>query len=475
MEGTLKPDLCIIGAGSGGLTVAAGAAQMGAEVVLVEKGKMGGDCLNYGCVPSKALLAAGKRAEMERSKTGFGIACREPIVDFAAVNDHVKDVIAGIAPHDSVERFEGLGVKVIQAQGRFTGSQEVSAGGVRIRARRFVVATGSSPGVPPIDGLSNVAYLTNETVFELREAPEHLLVVGGGPIGAELAQAHRRLGSRVTILEMFTLLGKDDPEAAEFVRARLASDGIEILEGVEISSVEKRGDGVAARVKLNGQDTTIEASHLLVAAGRRANVNGLGLDEAGIAYSPKRIEVDKRLRTSNKRVFAIGDVAGGYQFTHVAGYHGGIVIRNALFRLPAKAEERTVPWVTFTDPELAQVGLTEAEARDEYGDALEVLRWSFAENDRARAERETEGLVKVMVGKRGRILGATIVGAHAGELIQPWILALQEDLKIGAMASYIAPYPTMGEVNKRAAGSYYTARLFGRRMKALVRFLSWFG
>ena len=350
MNGTLKPDLCIIGAGSGGLTVAAGAAQMGADVVLIEKGKMGGDCLNYGCVPSKALLAAGKRADIERSKSGFGVACREPSIDFAAVNDHVKDVIAGIEPHDSVERFEGLGVKVIQAEGRFTGPREVEAGGIKIQARRFVVATGSSPGVPPIEGLSEVPYLTNETVFDLREAPEHLLVVGGGPIGAEMAQAHRRLGSRVTILEMFTLLGKDDPEAAELVRNRLASDGIEILEGVEIASVEKHGDGVAARVKLNGQDTTIEASHLLVAAGRRVNVNGLGLEEAGIAFSPKGIEVDKRLRTSNKRVFAIGDVAGGYQFTHVAGYHGGIVIRNALFRLPAKVNERTVPLGDFYGP-----------------------------------------------------------------------------------------------------------------------------
>jgi len=475
MDGTLRPDLCIIGAGSGGLTVAAGAAQMGADVVLIEKGKMGGDCLNYGCVPSKALLAAGKRAEIERSKSGFGVACHQPSIDFAAVNDHVKDVIAGIEPHDSVERFEGLGVKVIQAEGRFTGHREVTAGGVRIQARRFVVATGSSPGVPPINGLADVPYLTNETVFELREAPEHLLVIGGGPIGAEMAQAHRRLGSRVTILEMFTLLGKDDQEAAEFVRARLASDGIEILEGVEIASVEKQGEGLAARVKLNGQDTTIEASHLLVAAGRRANVNGLGLEEAGIAYSPKGIEVDKRLRTSNKRVFAIGDVAGGYQFTHVAGYHGGIVIRNALFRLPAKVNERTVPWVTFTDPELAQVGLTEAQAKEQHGDAVEVLRWSFGENDRARAERETEGLVKVMVGKRGRVLGATIVGAHAGELIQPWILAMQEDIKIGSMASYIAPYPTLGEVNKRAAGSYYTDRLFSPRVKAVVRFLRMFG
>jgi pyruvate/2-oxoglutarate dehydrogenase complex dihydrolipoamide dehydrogenase (E3) component len=475
VNSVIRADLCVIGAGSGGLSVAAGAAQMGARVVLVEKHKMGGDCLNTGCVPSKALLAAAHVAEVVRGGARFGVNGMEPEVDFAAVRDHLRDVIAGIEPHDSVERFEGLGVTVIKAAARFTGPREVVAGDATLRARRFVVATGSSPALPPVPGLESVPVLTNETIFELGERPEHLIVIGGGPIGAELAQAHRRLGARVTVLEMFSLLGRDDPEGVEIVRGRLVAEGIDLREGVRIGGVEPRGNEIAVTLDgAAGAEETIVGSHLLVAAGRRANLEGLDLEAAGIDHGPQGITVDARLRTSNRRVFAIGDVTGGYQFTHMAGYQAGIVIRNALFRLPAKVRYHAVPWVTYTDPELAHVGLSEAAAEDEHG-AVTVLRWRFDENDRARAERDTEGLIKVVVGRRGRILGATIAGRNAGELILPWVLAVDQGLKIGAMANLIAPYPTLGEVSKRVAGSYYTPALFAARTKRLVRALQRLG
>ena len=404
----------------------------------------------------------------------------EPAVDFPAVRDHLRGVIAAIAPHDSVERFEGLGVTVIQAAARFTGAREVEAGGKRVKARRFVVATGSSAAVPPIPGLETVPYLTNETIFDLAERPEHLIVIGGGPIGAELAQAQRRLGARVSLLEMAKVLGKDDPEVTAVARKRLAADGVEIHEGISIKQIAPEGNGLVVVLEQDGKETRLSGSHLLVAAGRKANVEGLGLEAAGVAYSAKGVEVDKRLRSSNKRVFAVGDVAlvegiGAYQFTHVAGYHAGIVIRNALFKLPAKVNYDALPWVTYTDPEVAHVGLTEAQARDRHGDKVQALTWSFAENDRAQAERATEGLVKVVVGARGKILGASIVGLHAGELLQPWVLAIGQGLKIGAMANMIAPYPTLGEVNKRVAGSYYTPSLFSERTKKIVRFLQRLG
>ncbi len=474
MTETLKVDICVIGAGSGGLAVAAGASQMGASCVLIEKNKMGGDCLNYGCVPSKSLLAAGQAAGNAHDAGRFGINVNGAEVDFAQVHDHVHGVIAAIEPHDSVERFEGLGVKVIQAPARFSGPQEVEAGGYVIKARRFVIAAGSAPMVPPIPGLERVPYYTNETIFDNTVAPSHLLVIGGGPVGLEMAQAHRRLGSRVTVLEMASILSNDDPELVDVVRTRMRSEGIEILEGVKVAAVEKHENGIAVRLENGGPVTRIAGSDILVAAGRAPNVANLGLENAGIGYSPRGITVDSRLRTTNKRVFAIGDVVGRHQFTHVAGYHGGIVIRNALFRLPAKVDERTVPWVTFTSPELANVGLIEDQARARHGE-VRILRWPFAENDRAQTERDTDGLIKVIATPRGRVLGAAIVGAHAGELILPWVLAVGKRLKVKDMANVIAPYPTRSEISKRAAGSFYTGALFSGRTKRLVRFLARFG
>ncbi|MBT3703804.1 MAG: FAD-dependent oxidoreductase [Alphaproteobacteria bacterium] len=469
----IETDICVIGGGSAGLVVAAGASQMGSDTVLIEKGLMGGDCLNYGCVPSKALIAAGRAAAEARAADRFGVQARVD-VDFARVQAHVKDVIAGIAPHDSVVRFEGLGVKVIQAAAKFISATEVIAGDVHIKARRFVIATGSSPLVPPVPGLDQISWFTNETIFDNTALPDHLIIIGGGPIGMELAQAHRNLGARVSVIEMFTALGADDPELAHVVTDCLRRDGIDLHQNTRVTGVEAAGDGVAVLAECNGEQLRIEGSHLLLAAGRKANIDGLGLEAAGVKSGPKGIEVDQRLRTANRKIYAIGDVTGGLQFTHMAGFEAGIVLRSALFRLPAKGVTDAAPWVTYTEPELANVGLKEAEARAIHGEIL-ILRWPFSENDRARAERDEDGLVKVITTKKGRILGAGIVGKNAGDLIQPWTLAIQNKMKIGAMAGVIAPYPTRGEASKRAAGSYYTKSLFSERTRKIVRFLKIFG
>jgi pyruvate/2-oxoglutarate dehydrogenase complex dihydrolipoamide dehydrogenase (E3) component len=471
----LTPDLCILGAGSAGLSIAAGAAQMGAKVVLIEAHRMGGDCLNTGCVPSKSLLAAAKAAQTARSGARLGVHTGEPRIDFTAVHGHVQGVIAGIAPHDSVERFTGLGCTVIQARGQFIDKATVEAGGQRIRARRFIIATGSRAAVPPIPGLAGVPYMTNESLFDNTVLPAHLIVIGGGPIGCEMAQAHRRLGSNVTIIDLGKILPKDDPEAAEVVRHRLTAEGVNLIEGAKIARVEGQAGDIAVVLATPSGESMVRGSHLLVAAGRRANVDDLGLDAAGVAFTPRGITVDARLRsTTNNRVYAAGDVAGGYQFTHLAGYHAGIIIRNVLFRIPAKAEPKALPWVTYTDPELAQVGLTEAQAKA--ADAkVRILRAEFGGNDRAQADGATDGFLKAMVAANGKILGATIVGHHAGELIMPWVLAMSQGLKIGALANAIAPYPTLSEISKRAAGSYYTPTLFSSRTRAIVRFLGAFG
>lgn len=470
MTNDITADICVIGGGSGGLSVAAGASQMGADVVLLESGKMGGDCLNYGCVPSKAMIAAARAAHAVRCAGRFGIDSGEPTVDFEKVHDHVHGVIGAIAPHDSVERFEGMGVRVIQEHGRFVGPDRVQAGDTVITAKRIVISTGSRAGVPPIPGLEDVPFLTNETVFDKKSAPDHLIVIGGGPIGSELAQAHRRLGCEVTILEMFSVLGKDDPELTEVVKNRMKSEGIVMREDIKIMQVERTDNGVTVVIEDGSKEERVEGSDLLVSAGRVPNLDGLYLEAAGIDYDKRGVIVDARLRTTNKKVFAIGDVAGGFQFTHVAGYHAGIVIRNALFRLPAKVDYSALSWVTYTDPELAHVGMTEVQAKQKYGD-IRVLRHSFAENDRAQAELETDGMAKVITTAKGVIVGASIVGPNAGELLQSWILPIQKKMKIGAVAGLIIPYPTLGEVNKRAAGSYYTPKLFSEKTKKIVQFL----
>ncbi|MEO0728786.1 MAG: FAD-dependent oxidoreductase [Pseudomonadota bacterium] len=452
--GDITCDICVIGAGSGGLSVAAAAAAFGVDVVLIEKHKMGGDCLNYGCVPSKAMIAAGKRAHAMRTSAPFGVAPVTPEVDFAKVNEHVQSVIAAIEPNDSVERFTGLGVRVIQAAGRFIDKKTVQAGDTKIKARRFVVATGSSPLVPPIPGLESVPHFTNETLFDNTEKLDELIIVGGGPIGMEMAQAHQRLGVKVTVLEGARAMGKDDPELANVVLDSVRADGVTIREGALVQKVGGTAGAIEVTIKTDAGEEVVTGTHLLMAVGRKPNVEGLGLEAGGITYDKRGIKANASCVTSNKRVYAIGDVIGGLQFTHVANYHAGLVIRQALFKLPVKQNNGIIPWVTYTEPELANVGLTEEQAKAQSGD-ISVLRWPYHENDRAQAERETEGLVKVITDKKGRILGASVVGLHAGEVIQMWSLAISQKMKIKALTDWISPYPTLTEINKRAAYKAY--------------------
>lgn len=470
MAEKIKTDICVIGGGSGGLSVAAGAAQMGADVVLLERAEMGGDCLNYGCVPSKSLIAAAHAAHVMRTAGRFGVADAEPEIDWAGVRDHVKGVIETIAHHDSQERFEGFGVRVIREEGQFTGPVTVRAGEYEITAKRFVIATGSAPVVPPIPGLDEVPFFTNETIFDNDQPINHLIVIGGGPIGLEMAQAVGRLGASVTVLEGAKILGNDDPDLSAVVKDRLSQEGLELREGALVKSVSGSAGDITVDAEINDEIKQFSGSHLLVAVGRSSNLKGLGLEEAGILFERGGITVDDRLRTSNRRVFAIGDAADGFKFTHAAGYQAGIVIRNVLFRLPAKVDYRAFPWVTYTSPELAQIGMNEADARDEYGD-IRVLTASFAENDRAQAERETHGLLKVVTTKKGVVLGAGMVGEKAGEVIQSWALPIAKKMKIKDVAGLVLPYPTLGEINKRAAGSFYTPTLFSDKTRRIVRFL----
>ncbi len=453
---SIKTDLCILGAGSGGLSAAAGAVQMGAKVVLLEGGKMGGDCLNYGCVPSKALIGAAKHAYAMTSGAAFGVTPVTPDINFTRAKDHVFSVIAQIAPHDSIERFEGLGVHVISHYGEFVSPREVIAGDHRISARRFIIATGSSPLVPPIPGLSDVPYETNETIFELREKPEHLVIIGGGPIGMELAQAHRRLGCLVTVIEGIKALGRSHPEHADIVLQQLRDEGVVIHEGVAAARVE----GDSGSVTVHGAEgLTVTGTKLLVAVGRKPNIDKLNLGVAGIETSGPAITVDESLKTTNRRVYAIGDVTGGFQFTHVAGYHASVVLKSALFGLKSKVRHDHIPSATYTDPEIAEVGLSEDDARRKYGKGIEIVSFGYDENDRALAEGHGKGAVRAIIFK-GRPVGASIVGSGAGEQIHLWSMAIANRLKLGAFAATIAPYPTMGEASKRAAGAYFAKRLF---------------
>ena len=466
---TIETDICIIGAGSGGLSVAAGAAQMGARVVLFEAARMGGDCLNSGCVPSKALLAAAKAAHHAHGRPEMGVTGSAPHIDFAAVKAHVADTIATIAPHDSVERFTGLGVTVIEERARFAGRRRVRSDNVEVRAKFFVIATGSTPVLPPIDGLDTVPFHTNETIFDDPEKPAHLAIIGGGPIGVEMAQAHRRLGCEVTLIEAASILGNDDPEVSTILKSRLQMEGVRLVEGVGVAKVGGSAGDLTVTLADGG---TVAASHLLVAAGRRASIDGLGLDEAGITTGRDGITTDRRLRTSDRRVFAIGDVTGRPRFTHIAGHHAGIVIRNMLFRLPARIDETLTPWVIYTDPELAHVGLGEARAASVWGAAnIRTQSVPLSGNDRAVAERRTEGMLKLVTHRNGRVLGATILAPHAGEMITAWALAIGARRKIASMAGLVVPYPTFGDAGKRAAGQFFTEALFSRRTRRLVRLL----
>ena len=422
-------------------------------------------------MPSKALLAAAETAQAIRTAGSFGLKESEPDIDFSAVKDHVSSVIRSIEPHDSVERFESLGVQVLQGTAAFSDADTVMVGNESIQARYFVLATGSRPAVPPIEGLDPSKALTNETLFDLREKPEHLVIIGGGPIGMEMAQAHRRLGSQVSVIDMGTILQKDDPDLVSVIRKAVTDEGIKLYETTPVNAVKHHSE---QSVSVITADQEIKGSHLLIATGRVPNTENLGLDKAGIVFDRRGITVNNHLRTTNKKTFALGDVAGGPQFTHIAGSHAGIFIQKAVFKSPfAKVDYKALPWVTYTDPELAQVGLTEHEARERYGESVKTTRWSFEDNDRARAGHTTNGLIKIVTNKRGLILGAGIAGRHAGELIGLWGLAISKGLNIRDVATMIAPYPTLSEVSKRAAGAYFTPALFSQKTRKIVKWLQY--
>ena len=464
-----KHDLVIIGGGAGGLVVASVAAQLGLDVVLIEKeASLGGDCLHHGCVPSKTLIHSARVASLMRQAERYGLPACEPEIDLAQVNRHVRDVIGRIQVHDDPERFRGYGCEVFFGAARFTGPHEVEVAGQRVHGRRIVIATGSLPFVPPLPGLNKVPFLTNLDIFSLQALPRHLLVLGGGPIGVEMAQAFARLGSRVTLIEREShLLAHEDPELTALLTDAMRDEGIDVLTGSQAVSVSGNESHVSLILD-DGQ--TITGDRLLVASGRRPNVDGLALDAAGVVFDERGIHVDRRMRTSRRHIYALGDVTGPYPFTHMAEYQAGIVISNAVFRFPKKADYRVVPWVTYTDPELARVGITEQQARAQ-GLDVEVLRFDFADVDRAIVESATRGRYKLVV-RKGRVLGASILGPHAGELIHEIALAMQTRATIGDISATIHAYPTLAQAHRRVVNTLYGKKLFGKGTRRLVRWIN---
>lgn len=445
-------DLCVIGGGAAGLVVAAGGAKLGAKVALVETRALGGDCLHYGCVPSKTLLHAAKVAQTMRDAAQTGLPSHDPVISLDRVMDHVQDVINQIKPNDSPERFRGLGIDVIFGAGRFIDRSTFKVNDRFINARRFVLATGSRPMVPSIPGLDSIPFMTNETLFDLREPVPHLLVLGAGPIGLEMAQAFRRLRSQVTVIDIGdNVLPREDKDLAGIVQARLKLEGVKFY----LSHQAKRAAGNAGDIKLTvesraGHENSLHGTHLLIAIGRASNVEQLGLEAAGVNHENGQLKLDARLRTTNRRIFACGDVAGPYLFTHMAEHQAGVVLRNTLFHLPARAQMEKVPWCTFTDPELARIGLSENEAANS-GISHRVYRFPFSDIDRAVTDVDTAGFAKVITDRRGRLMGAALVGAHAGELIHEYALALAKKMKIGDLAGVIHIYPTRAQINRRVA------------------------
>ncbi|OOG22688.1 pyridine nucleotide-disulfide oxidoreductase [Thioalkalivibrio denitrificans] len=465
------PELVIIGGGPGGLVVASVAGQLGIRTTLIERGpELGGDCLHTGCVPSKTLIHTAKVASLMRRAAEFGLPAVGPEVNFAAVMDRVRSVVDTIQAHDDPERFRGYGVDVVFGEARFIGPRELMVNDRRIRGRRFVIATGSRPSVPPVPGLEEAGYLTSDTIWSLRELPRRLAVLGAGPIGLELAQAFARLGSEVTLLEMAPrLLPAEDAEIAQMLQGHLAHEGIRIMTGVEVTRVSRDASAVSLHVRDGENTMTAEADTLLVAAGRRPDLEALNLDAAGVEHTRTGITVDNRLRTSARHIFACGDCCGPWPFTHMAEYQAGIVISNAVFRLPRRADYRVVPRVTYCDPELARVGLSETEAREQ-GIDVQVLRFPFGQVDRALTEGETTGEARLVV-RKGRLLGATLLGPHAGELIHELVLAMKARIPISRISSTIHAYPTLAQIHRRAVNTLYGPRLFSARTRGLVRWI----
>jgi pyruvate/2-oxoglutarate dehydrogenase complex dihydrolipoamide dehydrogenase (E3) component len=473
--GNFDYDLGIIGGGAAGLTAAAGAAQFGAKTILIEKSdKLGGDCLHFGCVPSKTLIRTAGVWALARRLQEFGLPGLELVpVDLSKVMERVNSVIEKIQEHDSPERFCRLGAEVLFSHPRFLDNHLVKVEGRNISAKAWIIATGSRPSIPPVEGITDVPYWTNETAFSQKKLPDSLLILGGGPIGLEMAQAFQRLGSNVTIIEfMDQILGPEDPDIAQILMGRLEAEGMKIMTSTKAVKVEKKGKKICLSVvpaKGEGKVQILEADALFVATGRRPNVEDMELESTGVESTPKGIITDLRMRTNIPHIYACGDVNGQFLFTHVAGYEGGIALTNVCLHLPRKADYSRVPWCTYTDPEVASIGLNEKRAKKE-GVAYQVLEDFFKENDRALAEAEPLGKIKVLVNPKGKLLGCQIIGAHAGELIHEWITALNGGLKLSTMAGAIHVYPTLSEISKRAASNYFAEKLFSDRTKKVLRF-----
>ncbi|HEY5460583.1 MAG TPA: FAD-dependent oxidoreductase, partial [Deferrimonas sp.] len=429
----------------------------------------------FGCVPSKTLIHTAGVWSLARRAKEFGLPDVElPPVSLAAVMDRVRSVIDTIQEHDSPERFCKLGAAVRFGDPRFVDDHTVSVDGDRLTARAWIIATGSGPSLPPVEGIAEVPYWTNETVFSQTELPGHLLILGGGPIGVEMAQAFRRLGSKVTVVEYADqLLVHEDTDIAAILRSRLEAEGVKVLTGTKALKATAVNGAVLLRVgPANGDEEpwTVEGDVLLVAAGRKPNVEGLELSAAGVAFTPRGVPADRRMRTNVPHIYSCGDVNGVFPFTHVAGYEAGIALSNAVLRLPWKADYTKVPWCTYTDPEVASIGLNEKRAKAA-GVKYRTLEAPFREVDRALAEGETEGKIKVLISPSAALLGCQIAGHHAGELIHEWVAAINGGVKLSTMAGAIHAYPTLSEITKKAAGSYYSEKLFGDRTKKILRFL----
>lgn len=466
-------DIGVIGGGAAGLTVASGAAQLGAKTLLIERApKLGGDCLHTGCVPSKTLIKTAAVYHQMNNASRYGLPKVDvPPVDMAHINARIQSVIDAIQVHDSEERFCGLGVKVMFGEAEFEDDHVVNCSGTRVNAKFWVLATGSTPAAPPVQGLDDIDYLTNENLFSLERLPESMIVLGGGPIGCEMAQAFNRLGCDVRVLQRSCqLLSKEDEDMAAVVQEAMAGEGVEIELCASTKAVRNVSGGVEVEFERDGETHVVRAEQLLVSAGRTPTVSGLKLENCGVDYDRRGVTVDNRLRTSQKHIFAAGDVLGKYQFTHAAGYEGGIVISNAIFRLPRKVDYTWLPWCTYTEPELASVGMCEKVAKE---NGIEYTVWEehFSDNDRARAEGEVGGKIKLLLDRKEKPIGVQIAGIHAGELVGEWVAALNAKTGLSTLASSVHPYPTVVEINKRVAGKVLSPKLFSDKVRKTLGFI----
>ena len=461
-------DLGVLGGGAAGLTITAGAAQLGAKTLLVEKEPaLGGDCLHYGCVPSKTLIKTAKVYHEIKHAVKFGLPQVDiKPVDFQQVSNRIRSVINVIQKHDSVERFCSLGARVEFGQAEFIDEHSIRLHGKIYSAKTWAIATGSSPASPPFDGLANVSYLTNKDIFYLDKLPVSMTILGGGPIAIEMAQAFNRLGTRVNVIQRSgQILSKEDRDMADTVMAQLSEEGVNFLLDSSIVEIKERDGSKQVRFKKKaGEIDTIEAETLLVAMGRSPNVKGLGLENIGLTYSSKGLEVDNRLRTNHKHIYAAGDITGKYQFTHAAGYEGGIVISNAIFHLPRKADYTFLPWCTYTSPELASIGLNEKGATAS-GIKYSVWTEEFRNNDRSLAEGEETGWIKMLLDEKEKPIGVQILGPSGGDLLGEWAAILNGKVKLSTLAGAVHPYPTLAEINKRVAGSFLSGKIFSETVK----------